>query len=121
MPQRTIPVPQGNRHCPNCGGLKREQWIDNRMSELLLTPYYHLFYSTRIKSADYSQPKSVVQTPLMPLPKPLSIMADAHYLGADCGITMVLHTWGQQLNFHPHVHCIVTEVVLMGKMGKPNA
>jgi hypothetical protein len=60
-----------------CGGLKREQWIDNRMSELLPTPYYHLVLPcARIKSADYSQPKSVVQTPLMPLPKPLS--ADAH-------------------------------------------
>jgi hypothetical protein len=54
----------------------------------------------------------------MPLPKPLSIMG-ANYLGADC-ITMVLHTWGQQLNFHPHVHCIVTGGGLM-ENAKPNA
>jgi hypothetical protein len=45
----------------------------------------------------------------MPLPKPLSIMGECPIIWcADCGITMILHTWGQQLNFHPHVHCIVT-------------
>jgi hypothetical protein len=53
--------------------------------------------------------KALFKLLLMPLPKPLSIMGMP--TGADCGITMVLHTWGQQLNFHPHVHCIVTEVV----------
>lgn len=101
----------GNRHCPNCGGLKREQWIDNRMSELLPTPYYHLVFTLphelnpliiRNRKALFqllfdAASQTIINHGRMP-----------NYLGADCGITMVLHTWGQQLNFHPHVHCIVT-------------
>ena len=101
----------GNRHCPNCGGLKREEWIDNRMSELLPTPYYHLVFTlpaelnpliignrkTLFKLLFDAASQTILNHGRMP-----------NYLGADCGITMVLHTWGQQLNFHPHVHCIVT-------------
>ena len=101
----------GNRHCPNCGGLKREQWIENRMGELLPTPYYHLVFTLphelnpliiRNRKAMFkllfdAASKTIINHGRM-----------KNYLGADCGITMVLHTWGQQLNFHPHVHCIVT-------------
>jgi hypothetical protein len=105
----------------NCG-LKREQWIDNRMSELLPTPYYHLVLPCHeLNPLIIRNRKALFKLLLMPLPNHYQSWQDA-YLGADCGITMVLHTWGQQLNFHPHVHCIVTEVVLMGKNGyKPNA
>lgn len=101
----------GNRHCPNCGGLKREQWIENRMRELLPTPYYHLVFTLphelnpliiRNRKAMFqllfdAASKTIINHGRMP-----------NYLGADCGITMVLHTWGQDLSFHPHVHCIVT-------------
>jgi hypothetical protein len=101
----------GNRHCPHCGGFKREEWIENRMQELLPTAYYHLVFTLPhelnslilgnrtdlYKLLFDSASKTILQHGKMP-----------EYLGADCGITMILHTWGQELTFHPHVHCIVT-------------
>jgi hypothetical protein len=101
----------GNRHCPHCGGFKREEWIENRMQELLPTAYYHLVFTLphalnplilRNRTALYkllfdSASQTILQHGKMP-----------EYLGADCGITMIIHTWGQELTFHPHVHCIVT-------------
>lgn len=101
----------GNRHCPHCGGLKREEWVENRMQELLPTPYYHLVFTLPhelnplilgnrkdlFKLLFHSASQTILQHSRMP-----------EYLGADCGITMILHTWGQELTFHPHVHCIVT-------------
>ena len=101
----------GNRHCPNCGGLKKEEWIENRTRELLPTPYYHLVFTLphELNSLILGNRKklfkllfdSASQTILNHSKMP-------EYLGAECGITMVLHTWGQDLSFHPHVHCIVT-------------
>jgi hypothetical protein len=101
----------GNRHCPNCGGLKKEEWIENRTRELLPTPYYHLVFTLphELHSLILGNRKqlfkllfdSASQTILNHSKMP-------EYLGAECGITMVLHTWGQDLSFHPHVHCIVT-------------
>lgn len=101
----------GNRHCPHCGGFKREEWIENRMQELLPTSYYHLVFTLPhelnslimgnrkklFKLLFDSASQTILQHSNMP-----------EYLGADCGITMILHTWGQDLSFHPHVHCIVT-------------
>ena len=101
----------GNRHCPNCGGLKKEQWIENLTAQLFPTAYYHvvftlphelhplilgnrrLLYDLLFRSASQTL---------------LQFGHDEQYLGATCGITMVLHTWGQDLSFHPHVHCIVS-------------
>jgi hypothetical protein len=108
----------GNRHCPHCGGFKREEWIENRMQELLPTAYYHLVFTLPHelnslilgnRTALYkllfdSASKTILQHGKMP-----------EYLGADCGITMILHTWGQELTFHPHVHCIVTAGGFNGK------
>lgn len=101
----------GNRHCPNCGGLKKEEWIENRTRELLPTPYYHLVFTLphELNSLILGNRKelfkllfdSASQTILNHAKMP-------EYLGAECGVTMVLHTWGQDLSFHPHVHCIVT-------------
>jgi hypothetical protein len=101
----------GNRHCPHCGGFKREEWIENRMQEILPTPYYHLVFTLPhelnplilgnrkelFKLLFESASQTILQHAKMP-----------EYLGAECGITMILHTWGQELTFHPHVHCIVT-------------
>jgi len=101
----------GNRHCPHCGGFKREEWIENRMQEVLPTAYYHLVFTLPhelnslimgnrkklFKLLFDSASQTILQHSNMP-----------EYLGAECGITMILHTWGQDLSFHPHVHCIVT-------------
>jgi hypothetical protein len=108
----------GNRHCPHCGGFKREEWIENRMQELLPTAYYHLVFTLPhelnslilgnrtdlYKLLFNSASQTILQHGKMP-----------EYLGADCGITMILHTWGQELTFHPHVHCIVTAGGFNGK------
>lgn len=81
------------------------------MSELLPTPYYHLVFTLphELNSLIISNRKAGFK--LLFDAASQTIMNHSrmdNYLGADCGITMVLHTWGQQLNFHPHVHCIVT-------------
>jgi len=83
----------GNRHCPNWGGLKREQWLQDRMSELLPTTYFHLVFTLLFEASTYTIRK---------------LGMDAKYMGGTPGIVSILHTNGQDLTFHPHVHCIVT-------------
>ena len=101
----------GNRHCPNCGGLKREQWLQDRMSELLPTTYFHLVFTLpqQLRSLTLGN-RSLLFNLLFEAStytiRKLSM--DVKYLGAVPGIITVLHTNGQDLCFHPHVHCIVT-------------
>ena len=101
----------GNRHCPNCGSTKKEDWIEERTVELLPTAYYHVVFTL---------PHEWNQLLMGNRKEGFKILFDAasetllnygsnpQFLGAQPGITMVLHTWGQQLSFHPHVHCIVS-------------
>jgi hypothetical protein len=101
----------GNRHCPNCGSLKREEWIENRLDELLPTPYYHLVFTLPHELNPLIMGNRKALFKLLFDAASQTIMNHSrmkNYLGADCGITMILHTWGQDLSFHPHVHCIVT-------------
>jgi Putative transposase/Transposase zinc-binding domain len=101
----------GNRNCPNCGGLKKEEWIDNRMQELLPTPYYHLVFTLPQQLNPLILGNRKLLFKLLFDAASQTIIQHSRmekYLGADCGITMILHTWGQDLSFHPHVHCIVT-------------
>jgi hypothetical protein len=101
----------GNRHCPNCGGIKKEQWLQDRMCELLPTTYYHLVFTLP------QELRSVVmgnRTALFNLLFDAShhtintLSADKKWLGAKPGIVSILHTNGQDLSFHPHIHCIVS-------------
>ncbi|MCY7292122.1 MAG: IS91 family transposase, partial [Ferruginibacter sp.] len=100
-----------NRHCPRCGGMQQAQWIDDRRAELLPINYYHVVFTLP------HQLNSIIlgnRTPLYKLlfdasaKTLLQFAADKKYLSATPGIISVLHTWGQQLSFHPHIHCIVT-------------
>lgn len=100
-----------NRHCPGCGGMQQAQWIDDRRAELLPVNYYHVVFTLP------HQLNSIIlgnRTPLYKLlfdasaKTLLQFAADKKYLGATPGIISVLHTWGQQLSFHPHIHCIVS-------------
>ena len=101
----------GNRHCPNCGCMRKEEWIENRTSELLPTPYYHVVFTlphefnTLIMANREALFKMLFDAAAETLAN-YSRMPE--FLGAESGVTMVLHTWGQNLSFHPHVHCIVT-------------
>jgi hypothetical protein len=101
----------GNRHCPNCGGLKKEQWVENLRADLLPTAYYHVVFTLP------HELHAIILGNRRPLFKLLFDAAsqtllqfakDPQWLGGKCSITAVLHTWGQQLSFHPHLHCIVS-------------
>ncbi len=100
-----------NRHCPQCGNSKKEEWIEARMKELLPVKYYHAVFTMphQLNSLVMGNRKAMF-TLLFDAASYtlLKFAADEKYLAAQPGIIMVLHTWGQQLNFHPHVHCIVS-------------
>lgn len=101
----------GNRHCPNCGGLKREQWLQNRMSELLPTTYFHLVFTLPQQLRSIAMGNRRLLFNLLFEASTYTIRKlgiDHKYMGGTPGIVSVLHTNGQDLTFHPHVHCIVT-------------
>ncbi len=100
-----------NRNCPNCQAILKEIWIDSRKSEVIDTPYFHVVFTlpAELNSLVYSNQKLLYS--LMhrcSAETLLELSSDRKYLGATPGLIQVLHTWGQTLNFHPHIHCIVT-------------
>src|SRR5215469_5213782 len=99
-----------NRHCPKCQGLARAQWLADRQGELLPVPYFHVVFTVPAPIASLAlQNKAVVYDILFRAAAETvqTIAADPQHLGATIGMTAVLHTWGQNLFHHPHVHCIV--------------
>jgi len=101
----------GNRHCPNCGGLKKEQWVEDLTADLLPTAYYHVVFTLphQLHPIILGNRKVLFKLLFDAASKTLLQFAgDRKYLGGKCSITAVLHTWGQQLSFHPHLHCIVS-------------
>lgn len=101
----------GNRHCPGCGGMKRSQWVEDRMGELLPTTYFHLVFTLpqELRSLCMGNRKllfgllfKAAQHTILTLSK------DKKYIGGTPGIVSILHTHGQDLNFHPHIHNIVS-------------
>ncbi|MBV8459202.1 MAG: IS91 family transposase, partial [Acetobacteraceae bacterium] len=99
-----------NRHCPKCQNLARAQWVEARQAELLPVPYFHVVFTLPAQLAEIAfQNKAVVYDILMRTAAETlrTIAADAKHLGAEIGLIAVLHTWGQNLHHHPHVHCIV--------------
>jgi hypothetical protein len=101
----------GNRHCPNCGSMKKEAWIEERTSELLPTAYYHVVFTMPHEwNAVVPGNRKIMFKILFEAASEtlLNYGKNPEFLGAQPGITMVLHTWRQQLSFHPHVHCIVS-------------
>lgn len=100
-----------NRHCPQCGALQKEQWIEDRKRELLPINYYHVVFTVphELNSIILGNRKSLFNILFDASAKTLQCFAsDKKYMQAQLGILSVLHTWGQQLSFHPHVHCIVS-------------
>jgi hypothetical protein len=101
----------GNRHCPNCGGLKKEQWVENLLTQLFPTAYYHVVFTLPHEFNPLMMGNRKLLFNLLfesASATLLKFSVDPKYLGATCGITTVLHTWGQDLSFHPHLHCIVS-------------
>ena len=99
-----------NRHCPKCQSLARAQWIEDRQAELLDCPYYHVVFTVpqEIAALAYQNQEVVYSILFRTTAETLqTIAADPQHLGADIGFFAVLHSWGQALQFHPHLHCVV--------------
>jgi len=100
-----------NRHCPKCQAMARAAWLEKRESELLPVPYFHVVFTLPHELAPLAlQNQRVIYGILFQAAAQtlLKIGADPQHLGAQVGCLMVLHTWGQNLMHHPHVHSIVT-------------
>ena len=99
-----------NRHCPKCQTLAKERWLEKRKEDLLPVGYFHVVFTipeelnyitlTNQKEMYSILFKSVSETLL-------ELSGDKKYLGAEIGFMAILHTWGQNLMNHPHIHCIV--------------
>ena len=100
-----------NRHCPSCGGSRQHAWVEARMRELIPCKYFHVVFTVPHalnpvfmgnRKAMFSMLFDAAHYTLLKLGR------DDKFMGAAPGIISVLHTWGQNLSFHPHVHCIVS-------------
>jgi hypothetical protein len=99
-----------DRHCPKCQGLARAEWLEARQAELLPVPYFHVVFTVPAPVADLAfHNKEVVYSILFRAATEAlrNVAADPRYLGAEIGAIAVLHTWGQALHLHPHLHFIV--------------
>lgn len=100
-----------NRHCPKCQYAAKEKWIEQRKSELLPIPYYHIVFTIPEELNDITlvNKKEMYSILFKSASETLLVLGkDPKHLGAEIGIIAVLHTWGQNLMDHPHLHCIVT-------------
>ena len=99
-----------NRHCTKCQSLARARWLEERRAELLPIEYFHVVFTLPEPIAAIAlQNKRVVYNLLFRVTAETlrTITADPKHLGAEIGFIAVLHTWGQTLSHHPHLHCIV--------------
>jgi hypothetical protein len=97
-----------DRHCPGCGGEAREQWLEARRDEVLDVPYFHVVFTIpEILNVLALHAPEVVYAILLRAAGQALLDLGASRLGARIGVLTVLHTWGQTLAFHPHVHCVV--------------
>jgi hypothetical protein len=99
-----------DRHCPKCQSLARAKWIEDRQAELLEVGYFHVVFTVPQEIADIAyQNKELVLGILFRVTAETlrTIAADPKHLGAEIGFFAVLHSWGQNLQFHPHLHCVV--------------
>ena len=107
-----------NRHCPKCQGNKREEWIQARNSELLPVPYFHLVFTLphELNVFCMQHPKVLYGILFKSVWETLRLFGSKKHLKP--GMIAVLHTWGQNLSLHPHLHCIVPGGGIDKKSGK---
>ena len=97
-------------YCPKCQGSARAAWLAERQAELLPVPYFHVVFTLPTAAAEIAfQNKEAVYAALFKAAAETlgTIAADRRHLGAEIGFVAVLHTWGQNLQHHPHVYCLV--------------
>jgi hypothetical protein len=101
----------GDRHCPKCQSFARFKWLQERQAELLNTQYFHVVFTLpqQIAAIAYQNKRELYGILFRAAAQTLlTIAADPKHLGAEIGFFAVLHTWGQNLLHHPHLHCVVT-------------
>ena len=99
-----------NRHCPKCQGHKRQQWILARESQLINTSYYHMVFTlpSQLHRLTFANQKIVYSLLFKTAWSVVrDFAANPKFIGGKTGMISMLHTWGQNLSFHPHLHCIV--------------
>lgn len=99
-----------NRHCPKCQTFAKEKWIENRKEDLLPVEYFHVVFTIpeELNFITFLNQKEVYSIFFKSVSETLiELSKDIKYLGAEIGFTTILHTWGQNLMNHPHIHCIV--------------
>jgi len=100
-----------DRHCPKCQNLKKAEWLAQRKERLLPIHYFHVVFTLpHLLNALILRNRSRLFNLLFKVAAETlnTIARDPRYLGAKIGFTAILHTWGQNLHFHPHLHCVVT-------------
>jgi hypothetical protein len=98
-----------NRHCPKCQFLKKEKWCEARKRELLPIPYFHVVFTLPEECNPLAlRNQKVVYSILFKAASQTLLECAQRRLGVEIGFSVILHTWGQNLMDHPHVHCIVT-------------
>ena len=100
-----------NRHCPKCQSLAKAEWLEARISELLPVDYFHVVFTLpeALNQITLQNKQEVYDILFKAVSKTLiTIAADSKHLGANIGFMAILHTWGQNLLLHPHLHCVIT-------------
>jgi putative transposase/transposase-like zinc-binding protein len=99
-----------NRHCPKCQAQARERWLAARERELLATSYFHVVFTLphELNVLALENPRLFYDLLFTASAQTLlEIASDPKHLGAEIGVIGILHTWGQNLLLHPHIHCVV--------------
>ena len=99
-----------NRHCPKCQLSAKEKWIYNQKFNVLNVKYFHVVFTIPdiLNKVVYYNQTKMYNIMFKAVSETLQELAnDKKYLGAQIGFTSILHTWGQNLKDHPHIHCIV--------------
>jgi len=99
-----------NRHCPKCQAQARQRWLDARQQELLGVSYFHAVFTLpqELKPLCERNPAPLYNLLFRASAETMiEVAADPKHLGAHIGFLSILHTWGQNLSLHPHVHCVV--------------
>lgn len=100
-----------DRHCPKCQATRQAQWLELRLERVLPVPHYHIVFTLPglLRPLAKRLPRKVYETLFKAASQTLiEFGRDPQWLGAQLGITAVLHTWTRDLRQHPHLHCIVT-------------
>lgn len=99
-----------NRHCPKCQGAARDQWLADREADLLSVPYFHVVFTVpaEVAAMAYQNKRQIYAILFEAVAETLkTIAADHRHLGGELGFIGILHTWGQTLTHHPHIHCLI--------------